>query len=144
VFGALRNRPRPRSSWGRTFLRLFSTNAMNTSWALGRRIFPNAVFKNASKRRHPLELKPGMQRPFRLLPRPRDYGATSRLGPPTPLEPITLSFHFNYSPLLSLQLLIPRIPFLCNLRILKSICVHLRLLLSSAVVSILGDDLLPE
>jgi len=33
-----------------------------------------------------------MQRPFRLLPRPRDYGATGRLGFATPLgifSPIT-------------------------------------------------------
>jgi hypothetical protein len=29
-----------------------------------------------------------MQRPFRLLPRPRDYGATGRMGERPPARPI--------------------------------------------------------
>ena len=42
------------------------------------------------RRRHLIDLQHEVQRPFRLLPRPRDYGATSRLGAAPPF-----TFHLS-------------------------------------------------
>jgi hypothetical protein len=55
----------------------------------GRRVFQSAVFKNALKRRHPQELKRGMQRPS-------DSAYATPLGIPCHLSPFT--FHLFISP----------------------------------------------
>jgi hypothetical protein len=51
---------------GGTSLRCVNAQRVEPALCPGRRVFQNAVFKSASKRRHPLDLQPGMQRPFRL------------------------------------------------------------------------------
>ena len=55
----------------------FNVHGVATSWALGVASVARAIPATASRRRHPLELPRGMQRPFRLR---KAYGATGRLG----------------------------------------------------------------
>jgi hypothetical protein len=64
-------------------IKIFHVQRVERVVGPGRRVCPSTVATNDYRRRVPPELKPGMQRPFRLR---KAYGATGRLGAATMLR----------------------------------------------------------
>jgi hypothetical protein len=62
--------------------------SMATRWAQGVASIRTPYLRTFPRRRHPIELQRGMQRPFRLR---KAYGATGRLG----LDDSQVAFHLS-------------------------------------------------